>query len=82
MRGLLPIFWCRSVRRALSYPHYAIYRQGRYANLGPTSYTPREPAGFHRRQPCCLASLCDALTEQSALARLNARIQTRLRLIM
>ena len=30
----------------------------------------------------CLASHCDALTEQSALARLNASIQTWLRLIM
>ena len=30
----------------------------------------------------CPTSLCDALTEQSALARLNASIQTWLRLIM
>ena len=42
---------------------------GENANLGPTGYTPCELAAYVGGASH-LASLCDALAEQSALARL------------
>ena len=47
----------------------------------PTGYAPCELAAFGGGASP-LASLRDALAEQSALARLNASIQTRLRSVM